>query len=112
RFDLTLSDLVDKVSLVLDNVRFVKYREELDSIIQDPMNFYAWFLKLKEIADNDEGFFRSLDHHLFIQLYTNKGYALLPEYKYIDIKKIKDLGLLGRIRRYNAVLADPEGAGI
>lgn len=47
-----------------------------------------------------------------MQLYSKDGFAILPEYKFIDFKKIKDLGLLRRVTRYNEFLSDPEGSGL
>lgn len=113
RFDLTLLDIVDKTSLVLKGKDFQEHKEELDKIItKGPMFFYDWFLKLKEIADKDDAFYQKINKKLYIQLYSKSGYALLPEYKFIDIKKLKDLGLLAKIKKYNEIVSGPEGPGI
>ncbi len=113
RFDLTLSDVADKASLVLNKETFAKYQAELNPIlVKSPIYFYDWFQKLKELAENDDDFFESLDKKLYIQLYNSTGHALLPEYKTIDLKRVKDLGLLRRITRYNAIVSNPEAAGL
>jgi hypothetical protein len=113
RLDLTIVDLVDKAEIVIDDLKFDRYREDLSSlIVNNPINFYNWFLKLKELANKDEELFKKLDKKLFVQLYNKSGFAILPEYKFIDFKKIKDLGLLRRVKRYNGFLSNPEASGI
>jgi hypothetical protein len=112
RFDLTLLDIVDKVSISLSKSKFQKYQEHLNSIISEgPLYFYDWYKKLKEISDQDEEFFNEINKKLYIQLYSKSGYALLPEYKYIDFQKIKDLGILAKVKRYNEIVSSPEGVG-
>ena len=112
RFDLTLLDIVDKVSISLSKNKFQRYQEELNSIIKEgPLYFYDWYKKLKEIANSDEEFYEEINKKLYIQLYSKTGFALLPEYKFIDLQKIKDLGLLAKVKRYNEIVSSPEGLG-
>lgn len=112
RFDLTLSDIVDRVEN-LTNKRFSEYDQELKGTLnKDPLNFGKWFLKLKDIASSDDKFYNTLNRKLFVQLYNKDSVALLPEYKYIDFKKLTQLGLLRRITRYNEFLSLPEKNGL
>lgn len=113
RFDLTLTDIIDRTTLVLRRKKFNKYKAQLDAIItQGNIYFLEWFKKLKELAQNDADFHKALDRKLYVQLYSKAGFALLPEYKVIDMQKIKDLGILGRIKRYNDLASMSEGTGI
>lgn len=113
RLDLSIIDLIDKGTLVLNNIKFGKYQSELENIINnDGVHFYDWFIKLKEIADTDEELFKKLDKKLYLQLYSKSGIALLPEYKYIDFKKIKEIGLRSRISKYNNFISNTEGIGL
>jgi hypothetical protein len=102
RYDISLEDLVDQVSLITDS-------EELrDTLSRDMMNFLPWFKKLKQLASQNESLRKKLDRRLSFQLYNLSGLAILPEYKYIDFKKIKQLGLLKRIKRYNKLINVPD----
>ena len=113
RFDLTLTDLIDKTTIVLNDLRFKNYEQDLNPIIsKDKTYFYDWFKKLKQLAQEDQELFQELDKKLYIQLYSKTGHAIIPEYKIIDFKKIKELGLLRRITRYNEFMNDPESAGL
>jgi hypothetical protein len=113
RLDLSLYDLIDKVSIVTDQTRFVKYKKEINDIAKkDLIYFQDWFKKVKKIAQIDEEFYKKINKKLYMQLYSRNGVALLPSYKYIDFKRLKDLGLLRRITKYNEVASSPEGAGL
>lgn len=113
RFDLSLVDVIDKATLILEDMRFAKYQKDLNQILdKGNIYFYDWFLRLKEIANQDEELFAELDKKLFLQLYSRDGHAILPEYKFIDIQKVKDLGLLRRVTRYNEFISNPEGRGM
>jgi hypothetical protein len=113
RFDLTLYDLVDIVSISLEKSKFKQYKKELNhSYRDDAIYFYQWYVKLKELASKDKEFLKYLNKKLYIQLYNKHALALLPEYKLIDFQKIKDLKILNKLKRYNAIVNSPEGKGL
>lgn len=113
RFDLSLTDLVDKVSVITLKPKYAVHRSALDGVLNaDMMNFVPWFKKLEELADADEDFLNILDRRLFVQLYSISGHALLPEYKFIDIRKLTRMGHLRRVTRFNEFMSDPESAGL
>jgi len=88
RFDLSIIDIVDIVSFNTDKKHFQKNKVILDETLnKDPLNFYPWFKKLKELADKDENFFKLINRKLYLQLYDANRIALKPQYKYIDFKK-------------------------
>ncbi|MBT7609304.1 MAG: hypothetical protein HN576_06080 [Bacteriovoracaceae bacterium] len=113
RFDLSLFDIVDTVSLILDKGQFNHYRNELNNAYRDDaIYFFEWFKTLKKIAKNDKDFEKKLNKKLYLQLYNKNSLAIIPEYKIIDFQKIKDLKILHRIKKYNSIINSAEGIGL
>ncbi len=113
RFDLSITDIVDIVSATSVRKNFQNNKVILDKILDsNPINFYNWFVKLKELADKDEKFFKAINRKLYVQLYDANRMALRPQYKYIDLQKIKDNKILGRIARYNKIANNSEGLAL
>jgi hypothetical protein len=113
RFDLSLYDLVDSVSIIVESNKFNKYKNQLNEAYRDDaIYFYDWFKTLKKIAESDNDFASKLNTKLYLQLYNKNSLAILPEYKFIDFKKIKDLKLLAKIKRYNNIINSAEGIGL
>jgi hypothetical protein len=102
RMDLSLADMVDQVELLPNGSQLTK------SLNGDLINFVAWFKDLKSQAKNNEELKSKLDRRLHLQLYALNGMALLPHYKIIDFKKVKELGLLRRVKRYNDLISAPD----
>lgn len=113
RIDLTLIDLVDSITNITLSKPFNKYYEQLRrSYIKAGVDFGSWYKDVQKIALKDAAFKLKLDQKLQIQIYNHKAQALLPEYKFIDLKRIKDLGLLRRLNQYNEVTLDAESTGL
>lgn len=113
RLDLSLIDIVDQGSVVAQN--YAGLNERLKKALYPTLeifDFAAWFKELKKSADENPKLKIQLDKTLYVQFYSPKGVALLSEYKYIDLQKIKDNGKLARIREYNYFADDPEATGI
>lgn len=113
RFDLTLKDLVDQVTLISLNKKFEKHYQILkEAYSSDADNFVKWYLTLNEIIQEDEAFYKKINRKLHVLIYSKNGIALPPEYGVLSLKKLLDNGLLVRIKKYNKVANDPEGKGL
>lgn len=113
RLDLTLEDLIDQTSIITEDLKGINERLKLALHIDGQnINFLRWFKELKEVASEDESLLKKLNTDLYLQFYSAGGTALLPDYKYIDFKRIKDNGKLSRIRKYNKIASDPEAQGL
>lgn len=113
RLDLSLEDLVDQVAVIARD--FPGLNERLKSSLGNTdagLNFPAWLDELKSAAAENPELQDKLDKKLFMQFYTPAGVALLPEYKYIDLQKLKDNGRLARIKKYNIIAGDAEAQGL
>lgn len=110
RLDLTVLDLVDQVTLLTRSDAEVSKR--LKAAFLSARQFAAWFEELNTIAAENADLQRRLNRKLRPQFYALNGAALSPEYKKIDLHKIKDNDLLVRIHRYNDIALDPEGRGL
>jgi hypothetical protein len=113
RLDLSLMDLVDQASLVAED--YDGLNEKLKAALATETgsyNFIGWLNELKKSAEENSKLKNDLDKSLYMQFYSPRGVALLPDYKYIDFQKIKDNGKLVRIGKYNRIANDPESIGI
>lgn len=113
RLDLSLIDLVDQASLIAQD--YAGLNQKLNAALnsnKSSYNFISWLKELKKAAAEDHNLKMQLDKNLYMQFYSPKGVALLPDYKYIDFQKIKDNGKLVRIGKYNRIANDPESIGI
>lgn len=51
RFDLSLTDIKDRVTIVLDDMRFKKYEDDLNPILEKgDIYFYDWFQEVKKTS--------------------------------------------------------------
>jgi hypothetical protein len=113
RLDLSLTDLIDQVTLIGEDYSGLNDRlQEALGTKNDSYNLDKWLLELNKAADENSTLKEELDRNLYMQFYSPKGIALLPEYKYIDVQKIKDNGKLVRIGKYNRFANDPESQGL
>lgn len=112
RLDLTFVDLVDQATLLLQERTELNQRLAREYARSSADGFFYWFEELKKIAAAEPSIQKILDRKLKLQFYNAASVALRPEYKFIDLDKIKDNALLVRIDRYNDTALDPEGVGI
>lgn len=113
RLDLTLTDLVDQVTILTEGNTHLE--EKLKSILTSHpghFNFLLWWREVKKASLEDEDFRNKLDKNLYLQFYSPTAVALIPDYKIIDFKKITDHSKLLRIKEYNEFVNDPEGQGL
>jgi hypothetical protein len=113
RLDLTLIDLIDQVTLLTENDPQLSQKlKQALKLAEGPINFTSWWGEVKKAAEEDEKFKKKLDQKLYMQFYSSNGTALIPDYKYIDLKKLSDQSKLSRIKEYNHFSRDPESSGL
>ncbi|MBL7713929.1 MAG: hypothetical protein JNL01_00590 [Bdellovibrionales bacterium] len=112
RLDLTLLDLVDQTTLLLEGDAELQQRLRIAYESSKLNPFLRWYDELNLQIQRRPDLQERLDKRLRLQFYSPDAAAVRPNYSFIDLDKVKDNALLVRIARYNEYALDPEANGI